>query len=81
VVKLLLDRGAKPDAGTTTDNARALHFAVRRGSRPTVLLLLEAGADPNLRSTFQQAYGTPREIARGIGNEEMVTLLLRHGAK
>ena len=54
---------------------------MRHGYLSIVRLLLEAGADPNLRSTFQQAYGTPLEIARGVGNEEMVKLLQEHGAK
>src|SRR4051794_21317673 len=60
----------------------ALHLAVRRGDLASVRLLLAAGgANPNLKSTFQQAYGTPLDIARGIGNDEMEKLLREHGAK
>ena len=83
IVALLLARGAEVDAGNPLDanNTTALHFAVMSGHASTVRLLLEAGADPNIRSIHFDAYGTPLEIARGIGNEEIAEILLQHGAK
>jgi ankyrin repeat protein len=49
VVRLLLERGANPNApdGITAPRGAALHAAARAGDRSLVELLLERGADPN----------------------------------
>ena len=49
VVRLLLERGADPNApeGATAPRGVALHAAARAGDRPMVDLLLAHGADPN----------------------------------
>ena len=41
-----------------------------------VRLLLEAGADVAVRSLHEGQKGTPFEIARALGNEEIAKLLI-----
>jgi cytohesin len=49
MVRLLLDRGADPNA-TDKDGHTPMHFAIWRVSPVIVDMLLRAGADPNMRS-------------------------------
>jgi ankyrin repeat protein len=77
-VRLLLERGA--DVHATARNAmgvQALHAAVAARSAESVRLLLDAGADPNVR---QHGGWTPLMGAAAHGDDEIVDLLLGHGA-
>lgn len=61
-----------------TGRRTALHFAVNRDSTPVVALLLERGADPNIRDEGDNA--TPLHFAAEHGAMEIVRLLVEHGA-
>ena len=77
-VRLLLERGA--DVHATAQNAmrvQALHAAVAGRSVDSVRLLLDGGADPNVR---QHGGWTPLMGAAAHGDDEIVDLLLAHGA-
>jgi len=57
----------------------ALHCAVTNGHMDMLRLLLESGANANIRGqTYQR---TPIFMAGESGNEEMVSLLIQYGAK
>jgi len=57
----------------------ALHCAVTNGHVDVLRLLLESGANANIRGqTYQR---TPIFMAGEAGNEEMVSLLIHYGAK
>ncbi len=47
IVRLLLERGGDPNAGTTGESWTALHIAAWRQNPDVVRLLLEHGADPH----------------------------------
>lgn len=74
VVRYLLEQGAKVNRkGMSNPLAAACwqhHLAVAQ-------LLLEHGADPNIRS----GEGKPLEVAEGTGQEELAALLRRYGAR
>jgi uncharacterized protein len=61
ILKLLLQFGADPNQRGINDYT-PLHMAVSERNLPTVELLLEAGADPRLRTRIDE-YETPREMA------------------
>ena len=69
---LVNERGAIGDSGLRT----ALHFG--SGHEPIVRLLLERGADPNVRDEGDHAY--PLHFAAERGDLAIVTLLVEHGA-
>jgi N-acyl-D-amino-acid deacylase len=76
-VKLLLDRGADVRA-KNSGGFTALHVAASRGDAKSAQLLLDAGADPNVRDV---ALGrTPLHWAAQAGSAEVVALLLERGA-
>lgn len=57
----------------------ALHCAVSNGHLDMLRLLLQSGANANIRGqTYQR---TPIFMAGEAGNEEMVSLLIHYGAK
>lgn len=57
----------------------ALHCAVTNGHVDMLRLLLQSGANANIRGqTYQR---TPIFMAGEAGNEEMVSLLIHSGAK
>ena len=57
----------------------ALHCAVTNGHVAMLRLLLESGANANIRGqTYQR---TPVFMAGEAGNEEMVSLLIQYGTK
>ena len=72
VVEALLEAGAPVDGG---DDLSPLSNAVRGGRRETVQLLLERGADINLRADES----TPLEEAIRTGSVPMLQLLLARG--
>ena len=77
VVRALLDRGADPNAPTTT-GATALMLAAQSGNVATVTALLEAKADVN---ASEKAHGqTALMFAAAFDRSDVVTLLLTRGA-
>lgn len=77
-VKLLLERGADPDADN--DNAfdvHPIHSAAAVGDHEAVKALLEAGADPNVT---QQGGLTALDAALHRKDAELEQLLRAHGA-
>ena len=81
VVELMLARGAGVNHGQS-DGTTPLHGAVGNGDLAVARLLLDHGADVTIRRTSVTTWqGTPLDIARRIGNEEMVALLQQYGAK
>ena len=76
ILKLLLSFGADPNRRGIND-CGALHMAVAERNRAAVEILLEAGADPNLRTRIDD-YETPREMAEKAGLKEIAALLAAH---
>ena len=76
-VKALLDKGASVDAKTRY-GATPLFYASDRGSVEVVKLLLERGADVNVKDTFYNA--TPIVWAAQRNHPEVVKLLIAKGA-
>ena len=76
--RLLVERGADLEAvASTFGNVTPLHSACASGERESARILLEAGADPNIR---QQVGFTPLHAAAQNGDEELARLLLARGA-
>ena len=76
MVRLLLGAGADVDAWGGK-NESSLHAAISGGNTAVVKVLLEAGADPNVRSPE----GTALACAVKQGLEEVVEMLLDAGAE
>jgi ankyrin repeat protein len=77
-VRLLLARGADPDArGTGWMTGTPLNAAASSGHATVVALLLDAGADPD---AVQRGGWTPLHSAAHNGDARTVELLLAHGA-
>ena len=78
-LRLLLDRGADVAAVAKNEmEVQPLHSAVAKGGREVVAALLRAGADVNAR---QQGGFTPLMAAEEHEDEDMVRLLMDHGAE
>jgi ankyrin repeat protein len=78
VVGILLEHGADPDDDADNQfGVRPVHAASASHDRETMRLLLEAGADPNMR---QQGGFVPLHEAAHTDDVEMARLLLDHGA-
>jgi ankyrin repeat protein len=73
IVKLLLSFGADPNQRGINDYT-PLHMAVSERNAPAVALLLEAGADPRLRTRIDD-YETPQEMARKAGLHKIAKML------
>jgi ankyrin repeat protein len=76
VVGLLLSFGADPNQRGLNDYT-PLHMAVAERSLPVIRLLLEAGADPLLRTRIDE-YETPRAMAERMGLPEIAAVLASH---
>jgi len=79
IVRLLLAFGADPNQRGHNDYT-ALHMAVGERNQAAVEILLEAGADPRLRTRID-SLETPREIAVQAGLREIAALLAAHEAR
>jgi ankyrin repeat protein len=77
-VKAFLDKGVDVNAKTQY-GATALSYACDKGHTEVVRLLLERGADPNVKDTFYGA--TPMSWAAPKGYIEVVKLLIEKGSK
>ena len=77
-LRLLIARGADPNARDAGDNASALHFAAADGQVDSARVLLDAGAD--VHGTGDLHHGGVIGWAARKGNESIVNLLLQRGA-
>jgi len=75
--RMLIDAGAVVDDQGTALGQTALHSAARFGSDETAAVLLEAGADPEVLSKYDDL---PVHRAAERGNRETLTLLADYGA-
>ncbi len=81
VVRLLLEKGAKPNAGAEVrNNASALFFAVMAGDVPTARVLAEAGAklDQNMKLLGVFVF-TPLMFAATVDDALMADFLIGKG--
>jgi hypothetical protein len=78
VLRLLLRRGADPEQRGLNDWT-ALHMAVNQRNALAVQLLLEHGADPDLRTRIDEC-DTPIEMARAAALDDIAAILERRGA-
>src|SRR5207253_10649359 len=76
-VSALLRRGWSPDSGD--EDSTPLYVAAVQGEPELARILLDAGADPNLRSG-RRSEGTPLCAAACHGQTEIAAALLAHGA-
>lgn len=79
ILQLLLDFHADPDQRGINDYT-ALHMAVCERHPGAVALLLQAGADPRLRTRIDD-YQTPREMAEAAGLPEIAKILAKQEAR
>ncbi len=77
VIRLLLAFGADPNQRGINDYT-ALHMAVAERNALAVQRLLDAGADPDLRTRIDD-HETPLEMARAAQSPEIEALLARRG--
>lgn len=77
VIGLLLAFGGDPNQRGINDST-ALHMAVAEGNAMAMQLLLEAGADPDLRTRIDECE-TPLEMARAAGLAAIAAMLERRG--
>jgi hypothetical protein len=74
-VAVLLARGGDAldvNAATTEHKSTALHWAAYMDHREILTLLLQAGADPTIRNTYDRS---PWEVAQRKGHKQCVRLL------
>lgn len=72
IITMLLEFGADPN-GRGINDYTPLHMAVAERNVRAVKILLDAGADPGLRTRIDD-YETALEMAEEIGNKEIVAL-------
>ena len=75
---MLLERGAKTDVLHNSSGRTLLHVVVEMGGIRAVRLLLEHGADVNVRDKDGR---TPSELGSRWGQQEIVNLLSEYSAK
>jgi hypothetical protein len=78
VLRLLLSFGADPN-GRGINDWTPLHMAVAERNAHAVQILLDAGADPELRTRIDDC-DTPLDMARASGLREITEILERRGA-
>jgi len=78
IIRMLLSFGADPNQRGINDWT-ALHMSVVQRNAIAVQLLLDAGADPDLRTGIDDCE-TPAEMARTAGLDEIAAMLDRRGA-
>jgi hypothetical protein len=78
ILRLLLRYKADPDQRGINDWT-ALHMAVAQRNALAVQLLLDAGANPDLRTRIDDC-DTPLEMARAVDDQVIVGILERRGA-
>ena len=79
IVEFLLKNGAEVKlAARNTQKVTALHAGASRGGAEIVKMLLDAGADPNVK---QERGFVPLHSAAANGNAAVVELLLKYGAR
>ncbi|EAT38847.1 AAEL009293-PA [Aedes aegypti] len=72
----MIDKGFSPNTREPTFNRSALHIACSRGFTDTVRVLLENGANPNIRDLNEN---TPLHLASCTENIAIIDLLLKYG--
>jgi hypothetical protein len=77
IIRLLLSSGTDPNQRGINDYT-ALHMAVAEGNALAVQRLLDAGADPGLRTCIDECE-TPLEMARSGNRADIVAILERKG--
>ena len=82
-----MDQGADPDAIHPSDHETSLHWAVKRNcSLEVIEALLDAGADPNARTSNGKSTAlgiagwTPLDFALRLGRRDVAEILERRGA-
>ncbi|XP_055605663.1 ankyrin repeat domain-containing protein 54-like [Uranotaenia lowii] len=76
LLREMIEKGFSPDTREPTFNRSALHVACSRGFTDSVRLLLEAGANPNIRDLNEN---TPLHLASCTENFAIIDLLLKYG--
>jgi ankyrin repeat protein len=79
ILGLLLTFRADPNQRGINDNT-AMHMAVAERNAAAVDILLEAGADPRLRTRIDECE-TPREMAEAAGLREIADRLAAREAR
>ncbi|XP_050073117.1 ankyrin repeat domain-containing protein 54-like [Anopheles maculipalpis] len=75
-VREMIQQGMSPNTFDSYFNRSALHIACSRGFRDIVRILLENGANPNIRD---KNLNTPLHLASSTESVEVVQLLLDYG--
>lgn len=84
IAEILLDNGADVDGKVPKSSGTALIATISGGDEDLATLLLERGADANLSGYYpkdSRKVAFPVCLASDKGSENMVRLLLEHGAK
>jgi ankyrin repeat protein len=77
ILRLLLSCGTDPNQRGINDYT-PLHMAVAERNARAVQILLDAGADPELRTRIDE-YETPLEMAQAVGLDAISAMLARKG--
>jgi hypothetical protein len=77
IIRLLLGRGADPNQRGINDYT-SLHMAVAERNAFALQILLDSGADPDMRTRID-GYETPLEMAKSAGLEMIAEILHRRG--
>lgn len=80
-VKNLLDHGANTEVDGEFSGDTPLYYAASAGNSVEIVkILLEHGANPNVRMTAELGYDFPLHEAARTGDKDVVLLLLAFGA-
>ena len=77
---VLIEHGAMMEVENGAGETPLLH-AISGNSRKIVSLLIEQGADINVRSGKTGPGSTALELAANLKLKDMVTILIKHGAE